>query len=89
MKKTKQIKKELIRTKQIKKELKTGAKMEMEHTKSKRKARKIAEDHLKEFPKYYDKKVGLPAMEKRMMMKKKAKKKVVKSTKNKHKKYGE
>ena len=52
--------------------LKTGIKMEMEHTKSKKVAKKIAETHLKETPLYYDQKVGLPAMERRL--KKKGKK---------------
>lgn len=49
-----------------KRELKVGTKMEMEHTKVKKKARKIAETHLKEFPNYYNKKTGLPAMEKKL-----------------------
>jgi hypothetical protein len=48
------------------KDLKRGSKMEMEHTKSKKKATKIAKDHIKEHPLYYDKKVGLPAMEKKL-----------------------
>lgn len=36
-------------------QLRMGIKVEMEHTKSKKRARKIAMDHLKEFPnfKYY------------------------------------
>lgn len=49
-----------------KKELEKGAKIEMEHTKKKSVAKKIAADHLKEFPKYYNNKTGLPAMEKRL-----------------------
>jgi hypothetical protein len=48
------------------KELKTGVKMEMEHTKSKKKAKKIASTHLKEFPNYYNNKTGLPAMERKL-----------------------
>jgi len=36
-----------------KKELKIGIKVEMEHTKSKKVAEKIAKDHLKEYPNYY------------------------------------
>jgi hypothetical protein len=48
------------------KSLKKGTKTEMEHTKSKKKATKIAKDHLEEHPLYYDKKVGLPAMEKKL-----------------------
>lgn len=48
----------------IKKELKLGSKIEMEHTKSKRLATKIAKDHLREFPNYYTK--GLVPMEKKL-----------------------
>lgn len=48
----------------IKKELKIGTKIEMEHTKSKKVAKRIAIDHLKEFPRYYTK--GLIPMEKRL-----------------------
>ena len=40
-----------------------GTEIEMEHTKDKNIARKIALDHLSEFPKYY---TALIAMEKRM-----------------------
>ena len=47
-----------------KKELKLGTKIEMEHTRSKRIAKKIACDHLREFPKYYSK--GLIPMERRL-----------------------
>jgi len=47
-----------------KKELEIGTKIEMEHTKSKLKARKIAKDHLSEFPHYYTK--GLVPMEKKL-----------------------
>lgn len=46
--------------------IKTGTKIEKEHTKDKSKAKKIALDHLKEHPKYYDEKIGLPAMEKKL-----------------------
>jgi len=54
------------KTTNVKKELKTGTKMEMEHTKSKKKAEKIAKTHLKEFPNYYNNKNGLPAMERKL-----------------------
>lgn len=47
-----------------KKELKLGVPIEMEHTKSKRVAKRIAEQHLCEFPNYYSK--GLIPMEKRL-----------------------
>ena len=46
--------------------VKSGTKIEMEHTKDKKVAKKIAEDHLEEHLKYYDKEVGLPAMEKKL-----------------------
>lgn len=55
-----------MKTKISKTEIQTGIKMESEHTKNKKKANKIAMEHLKEFPKYYNKKTGLPAMEKRL-----------------------
>ncbi|NTU69816.1 hypothetical protein HGB13_03295 [bacterium] len=55
---------------EIKKELKVGTRMEMEHTKNRKKAKKIAKDHLKEFPNYYNNKTGLPAMERRLKKKK-------------------
>ena len=45
-------------------ELEIGTRIEMEHTNSKTIAKKIAKDHLKEFPKYYTK--GLIPMEKRL-----------------------
>ena len=47
-----------------KKELKIGTKIEMEHTKSKLKAAKIAKDHLREFPNYYTK--GVIPMERKL-----------------------
>jgi len=47
-----------------KKELKIGTKVEMEHTTSRARARKIATDHLKEFPCYYTK--GLIPMERKL-----------------------
>jgi len=50
--------------KYCKKELEIGTKVEMEHTKSKTVARKIAMDHLNEFPHYYTK--GLLPMENRL-----------------------
>ena len=48
----------------FKKEIKLGQKIELEHTKSKKFAIKIAKDHLKEFPCYYSK--GLIPMERRL-----------------------
>jgi len=58
----------------IKKEIKIGAKIELEHTKSKTLAEKIAKDHIKEFGDYYtNKKYGLLKMEK--MFKKNRKRK--------------
>jgi len=51
------------------KELKIGTKIEMEHTKSKTRAEKIAKDHLREFPNYYTK--GLIPMEKKLKRMKK------------------
>ena len=50
--------------KYTKKELKIGTKIEMEHTKNRWFAEKIAKDHLKEYPNYYTK--GLIPMEKRL-----------------------
>lgn len=47
-----------------KNELKLGSKIELEHTKSKRVATKIAKQHLCEFPNYYTK--GLIPMEKKL-----------------------
>ena len=47
-----------------KKELKVGTLIEMEHTKSKKVAERIAKDHLREFPKYYT--MGLLPMEKKL-----------------------
>jgi len=46
------------------KELKLGSKIEMEHTKNKSVALRIAKQHLCEFPNYYSK--GLIPMEKRL-----------------------
>ncbi len=48
----------------IKKELKIGSKIELEHTTDKKLARKIATDHIKEFPCYYTK--GLLPMERKL-----------------------
>lgn len=45
-------------------EIKAGTKEEHEHTKKTKVARKIAMDHLKKLPNYYNKKTGLPRMEK-------------------------
>ena len=55
-------------------EIKKGIKMEQEHTKCKKKAKKIAADHLKEFPTYYNDKTGLPAMERKLKKIKKLRK---------------
>ena len=46
------------------KELKLGIPIEMEHTKSKRVATRIAKDHLCEFSNYYSK--GILPMEKKL-----------------------
>lgn len=46
------------------KELKIGTKIEMEHHLGLNRARKIAQDHIKEFPCYYSK--GLIPMEKKL-----------------------
>lgn len=53
-----------IRVKYNPRELKIGTKIEMEHTRSKSRARKIAKDHLREFPNYYS--AGLIPMERRL-----------------------
>lgn len=50
-----------------KKELRLGTLIEMEHTKIKNVAMKIAKDHIKEFDCYYSK--GLIPMEKRLRRK--------------------
>jgi hypothetical protein len=50
----------------ITKELMKGTQIEMEHTKNPMVARRIACDHIKEFPKYYTK--GLIPMEKRLKL---------------------
>lgn len=47
-----------------KRELKIGTKIEMEHTKSKNVAKRIASQHICEFPQYYSK--GLIPMERRL-----------------------
>lgn len=56
------------KSKTYKQQLKIGTKIEMEHTKKKKVARKIATDHLKEFPgkKYY---TELQKMEKKLKTK--------------------
>jgi hypothetical protein len=46
------------------KNIRIGTKIEMEHTTSKKRARKIAIDHIEEFPNYYTK--GLIPMEKKL-----------------------
>ena len=40
----------------VRKEIKLGAKIEMEHTDSKAKAKEIAMDHITEYPDYYSNK---------------------------------
>lgn len=52
-------------------QLRTGIKIEMEHTKSKALAKKIAKDHLDEFPDYY---THLVIMERRLKKEKEVKK---------------
>lgn len=52
------------RTKYNKVELRIGTSIEMEHTKSKKVAERIAKDHLREHPKYYT--LGILPMEKRL-----------------------
>ena len=47
------------------KQLKIGIKVEMEHTKSKKVAERIAKDHLREYPNYYTKLVKMEAKLKR------------------------
>lgn len=54
-----------------KKELKLGIPVEMEHTNNLKIAKRIAEQHLCEFPNYYSK--GLIPMEKKLSKLKKAK----------------
>ena len=49
---------------EFKKEIKIGSRIEMEHTTSKKRARSIAMDHLKEHPYYYTK--GIVPMERRL-----------------------
>jgi len=46
-----------------KRQLEIGKKIEMEHTRSKKVAEKIARDHLREFPNYY---TELVKMEKKL-----------------------
>lgn len=58
----------------IEKELKIGQKIELEHHVSLKRARKIAMDHLKEFPCYYS--VGLLPMEARLKKLKRMNRKV-------------
>ena len=54
------------------KAIEVGKEIEMEHTNNPGIATEIAMDHLEEHSKYYDDKVGLPAMEKKFEEKKKA-----------------
>jgi len=46
--------------------LEDGKQIEFEHTNDPDTAKEIAMDHLEELPKYYDKKKGLPNMEKEL-----------------------
>ena len=48
-----------------------GKKIEFEHTNDPDTAKEITIDHLEEFPKYYDDKIGLPNMEKDLKKEKK------------------
>jgi len=52
-------------------QLKIGTKLEMEHTKSKKVARRIAEDHLREYSNYYEELPKFEARLKRMKVNKK------------------
>lgn len=56
-------------------QLKIGTKIEMEHTDSKKVARRIAKDHLREYSNYYEELPKFEARLKRMADKKKVKKK--------------
>ena len=47
-----------------KKNVEKGHRIEFEHTDDPDTAKEITIDHLEEFPKYYDEKIGLPNMEK-------------------------
>jgi hypothetical protein len=58
-------KKSALKPKITKAAIKSGTKHELEHTKSKKVAKKIAMDHLKKHGLYYSKK-GLPTMEKKL-----------------------
>ena len=49
-----------------KKSVEKGKKIEYEHTNDPSTAKEITIDHLEEFPKYYDDKIGLPEMEKKL-----------------------
>lgn len=46
--------------------LERGIKIELEHTRSRTTAKRIAKHHIDEFPNYYDNKIGLPEMERRL-----------------------
>jgi hypothetical protein len=56
-----------------KKDLEDGSKIEYEHTNNPDITKEIAMDHLEEFPEYYSKDIGLPAMERRLKKKEKSK----------------
>ena len=59
-----------------KSEIKEGTNEEMEHTSKVKTARKIALDHPKVHPLYYNNKTGLPAMEKKLTKQERRKKKL-------------
>jgi hypothetical protein len=54
------------------KSVEKGVEIEMEHTNNPDLAKEITIDHLTEFDDYYDKKIGLPALEKKLKKVKKA-----------------
>lgn len=55
-----------VEVKDMDKALQVGQDIEMEHTDDPEEAARIASHHLWENPKYYDEKVGLPAMERKL-----------------------
>lgn len=55
-----------VEVKDMDKAIQVGQKIEMEHTDDPEEAARIASHHLWETPKYYDEKVGLPAMEEKL-----------------------
>jgi len=55
----------ILKNPDLQKQLKIGTKIEMEHTKDPDEAKKIALDHLKEFPDYYTRLVKMEAQAKK------------------------